>query len=237
MESGSHVLFLIPKNYWKKKRRLCVKFFELTNTTWENLQIATHKSVSFTLHIELICALQFADFVRLCLSPRTTSPTISISTSNFFFLLIWFLFSILAQHSLSFARVYSTLLGSLQGCTCRCLKLLSLRAVTSNPSLFPNANPLSNGSVIHDGREHKTVVFLQSNTVRDKHARCTNLPLFAIGCRRWPCRRFRWASNLAFQRWRPKLKRHRKIARSCSSSSVSIRLRYHVSNSVVFVLL
>ena len=29
------------------------------NTPWENLQIATHKSVSFTLHIVLICALQF----------------------------------------------------------------------------------------------------------------------------------------------------------------------------------
>ena len=33
----------------------------------------------------------------------------------------------------------------------------------------------------------------------------TNLPLFAIGCRRWPCRRFRWASNSPFngdaQRW------------------------------------
>ena len=30
-----------------------------------------HKSVS-TLHIVLICALQFADFLRLCLSPQTT---------------------------------------------------------------------------------------------------------------------------------------------------------------------
>ena len=29
----------------------------------------THKSVSFTLHIVLICALQFSDFLRLCLSP------------------------------------------------------------------------------------------------------------------------------------------------------------------------
>ena len=33
------------KNYWKYKRRLCVKLFEVTNTTWENLQIAKHKSV------------------------------------------------------------------------------------------------------------------------------------------------------------------------------------------------
>ena len=35
-----------------------MKLFEVTNTTWENLQIATHKSVSFTPHILLICALQ-----------------------------------------------------------------------------------------------------------------------------------------------------------------------------------
>ena len=38
----------------------------MTNTTWENLQIATHQSVS-TPHIVLIGALQFADFLRLCL--------------------------------------------------------------------------------------------------------------------------------------------------------------------------
>ena len=61
-----------------------MKLFEVTNTTWENLQIATHKSVSFTLHIVLICALQFADFLRLCLSPRTTLRTISFSISNRF---------------------------------------------------------------------------------------------------------------------------------------------------------
>ena len=54
-----------------------MKLFEVANTTWENLQIATHKSVSFTPHIVLICALQFADFLRLYLSPRTTSRTIS----------------------------------------------------------------------------------------------------------------------------------------------------------------
>ena len=32
----------------------------------------------------LICALRFADFLRLCLSPRTTSRTISFSISNSF---------------------------------------------------------------------------------------------------------------------------------------------------------
>ena len=43
----------------------------------------------------------------------------------------------------------------------------------------------------------------------------------AIGCRRWPCRRFKWASNLACQR-------HWKIAHSCRSpkDKVSARLHY-----------
>ena len=48
-------------------------------------------------------------------------------------------------------------------------------------------------------------------------------------------RRFRWASNPAFQQRRTKLKRHWKIAQSCCSSTVPARLRYHVSSSVVFV--
>ena len=34
-----------------------------TQPAWENLQIAMHKSVLFTPHIVLICALQFADFL------------------------------------------------------------------------------------------------------------------------------------------------------------------------------
>ena len=44
----------------------------------------SQKSASFTPHIVLICALQFTDFLRLCLSPRTTSLTISFSISNSF---------------------------------------------------------------------------------------------------------------------------------------------------------
>ena len=55
-----------------------MKLFEVTNTIGENLQIATHKSVS-TPHIVLICALQIADFLRFCLPLRTTSRTISFS--------------------------------------------------------------------------------------------------------------------------------------------------------------
>ena len=53
--------------------------FEVGPGTYE--QIATYKSVS-TPDIVLICALQLAYFLRLCLSPRTTSRTISFSISN-----------------------------------------------------------------------------------------------------------------------------------------------------------
>ena len=43
-----------------------------------------HKSLQCAEWMTLICALQFADFLRLCLSPRTTSRTISFSISNSF---------------------------------------------------------------------------------------------------------------------------------------------------------
>ena len=42
---------------------------------------------------------------------------------------------------------------------------VSLRAATSNLTSAPN--PLSNSSVLHDGRKHKTVVFSQSNALRE----------------------------------------------------------------------
>ena len=72
------------KNYWKYERRLCVKLFKVTNTTWENLKIATHKSVKCAEWMTLLCALRFAYFLRLCSSPRTTSRTISLFISNSF---------------------------------------------------------------------------------------------------------------------------------------------------------
>ena len=48
---------IIPKN----EKELCVKLFEVTNTTWENLHITTHKSVS-TSYIVLICACNLRIF-------------------------------------------------------------------------------------------------------------------------------------------------------------------------------
>ena len=107
---------------------------------------------------------------------------------------------------------------------------MSLRAAASNLSLFPN--PLSNESVIQDGREHKTVVFLPFNAAR-KPAR---MPYkFAAFRYRLPLMALQWALNLAFQRWYTKLKWQWKIAQTCRSTTVSARLRYRVSNSVVFV--
>ena len=79
-----HICVLILKTTGDGKRRVCMTLFEATIATWGSLQIATHKSVPFTPHIVLICALQFADFLRLCLSPRTTSRTISVSIFNSF---------------------------------------------------------------------------------------------------------------------------------------------------------
>ena len=153
-----------------------MKLFEVTNTTWENLQIATHKSVSFTPHIVLICALQFADFLRLCLSPRTTTRTMSFSISIVFSINLNPFFDICSVDYLLFfhpgcSGICAALLGPLRGCNSCCWWFwqlvfgVSLRAATSNLPSSPN--PHSNSSVLHDGRKHKTVVFSQSNALRD----------------------------------------------------------------------
>ena len=63
------------------------------------------------------------------------------------------------------------LLGPLRGLNSCCLwfwQLVfcdSLRAGTSN--LLSSPNPLSNNSVLHDGIKHETVVFSQSNALRE----------------------------------------------------------------------
>ena len=36
---------IITKNYWKQKKRLCMRWLGVINLTWENLQIAKHKSI------------------------------------------------------------------------------------------------------------------------------------------------------------------------------------------------
>ena len=67
-----------------------MKLFKGTNTIWKNLQIAKHQSVqcAWVNVMTMICALQFAAFLRLCLSPRATSRTISCSISNSFLTII-----------------------------------------------------------------------------------------------------------------------------------------------------
>ena len=56
---------------------------------------------------------------------------------------------------------------------------VSQRNAASNLPSSPD--PLSNRSVLHHGRKHKTVVSPQPSDLR-KEARRTNLPLLAIGC-------------------------------------------------------
>ena len=107
--------------------------------------------------------------------------------------------------------------------------VLSLRAVTSNLSLFPN--PLSNESVIHDGRKHKTVVFLQVNAVREQARTPYKFCRFSLSA---AADGLAVSFKPAFQRWYTKLKRQWKIAQTCCSP-VSARLCYRVSNSFVFV--
>ena len=138
-----------------------------------NLQIATHKSVS-TPNIVLICALQFENFLRLCLSPRTTSRTISFSISNsFWYSRIEFdaFFSILAQYPLSFVLVCASLLGQLRGRNCPCLLLWQLGfgvllwAATSNFSFFPQHPSQTEVHSTMGESIKSSFFFLQSNAV------------------------------------------------------------------------
>ena len=93
--------------------------------------------------------------------------------------------SVLAVLSPWVVRVCAALLGLLGGRNSCCLWFwqlvfgVSLRDATSNLPSSPN--PLSNRSVLHDERKHKTVVSSQPNALREE-ARHTNLPLLAIGC-------------------------------------------------------
>ena len=100
------------------------------------------------------------------------------SQSPFLFPLIWVLVWFIFRYRLStccpfhpFVRVSAPLLGPLRGRNCRCFWLwqlgfgVPLRAAMSNLSSSPN--PLSIRSVLWGGRKHKTVVFSQSNAVRE----------------------------------------------------------------------
>ena len=99
------------------------------------------------------------------------------------------------------------------------VRLLFVAFVTAGCNVkslpLPQCKPLSNGSVIHNGRQHKTLVFLPAIQRCPRQAR-TPCKFVTFRYLLLPCKRFTWASNLAFQRQRKKLKRHLNIAQSCA---------------------
>ena len=121
--------------------------------------------------------------------------------------------------------------GPLRGHNCCCLwpwQLgfdVSLWAATSNLPSSPN--PLSNRSVLHAGRKHKTTVFSQSNAVQGKaHRTICHSSLSAAadgladGSSEPQTSPFKGDAQLTTE-----LKWHWKIAQSCRSPAVSARFR------------
>ena len=152
-----------------------MKLFEVTSTTWE--------SANRNAQISVIHSAQCTD---LCFAICWFSQVVLVTSNNFtlnllfnfqkLLVLIWFLFGYLLSTCCSFTpvvRVCAALLGPLHGCNSCCLWFWQLvfgvspRAATSN--LPSSHNPLSNRSVLHDGRKLKTVVFSLTNALRDKH--------------------------------------------------------------------
>ena len=85
---------LIPKTIGNRKGDLCVKLFEVANTTWENLQIAKHKSVQYAewMILIMICALRFADFSDCVCHPEqlhAQSPFLFPTVWNLQCLSVW----------------------------------------------------------------------------------------------------------------------------------------------------
>ena len=128
-------------------------------------------------------------------------------------------------------------LGPLRGRNSCCLWFWQLvfgvwlRDATSNLPSSPNTTPsqtevCSTITMRESIHTSKTVVFF---TIQ-RSPRISTSYKFAAPRYRLPCRLYRWATNLTFQR-------HGKIAQSCRNhkDEVSARLRYHGSNSVVFV--
>ena len=147
-----------------------MKLFEVTDTTWENLQIATHKSVQCAKWMILICALQFADFLRLCHleQPHAQCPFLfpiifGINLISFFDI----------GSVLSVLRVCAPYLGQCVAATATAFGFGSWSFVFHSGlpcQIYPSSpNPLSNIGlgVLNDGGMPKIVFFLQSNAVRE----------------------------------------------------------------------
>ena len=152
-----------------------MKLFKVANTTWENLQIATHKSVSFTLlNWFVLCNLQiFSGCVCHLEELHAQFP---------------FLFPIVFGINLiSFFNIGSVLLTVLRSgllsftwATARSLLVALSLLVTSqiSPSC-PIPSQTKMGSTM--GESIRPSFFYNSTLSANKHARRTNLPLFAIG--------------------------------------------------------
>ena len=145
--------------------------------------------MSFTPHIVLICALQFADFLRLCLSPRTTSRTISFSIPIVFGINLIPFFDIGSVLAI-FVGACALYLGHCVVATvavcgfgsCAFVFLGGSETERKTMHAYPLVfhcglprqishsppNPLSNRGlgVLNNGRKHKIVFVLQSNAVR-----------------------------------------------------------------------
>ena len=137
-----------------------MKLFEVTNTTWENLQIATHTSVLITPHLYFVlsnvqifsgcvCHLEQLHAHYAFLFPIVFGTNLIPFFRLFAQYLLYFHPGCLALCSFTWATARSQLLpfvvlaGGFG---------VSLRAATSNLPSPPN--PLSNGGVPRDWRKH-----------------------------------------------------------------------------------
>ena len=220
-----------------------MKLFEVTNTNLHEkiCKIVTHKSVS-TPHIVLTCALQFTDFLRLCLSPRITSRTISFSISNRFgFNLIPFfdIGSVLAVLCWSMR----CLLGPLRGRNCPCLWLwqLGFRLAAGcqiSPSPPTRLTPSQTEAEVCSTMGESTMSSsfynptLSANKLTWKFAALRiRLPPILQTVRVSVEPRLSTATHKA----ETALKLERSLSRAAAPKSLPVSRRYHGSNSVVFV--
>ena len=201
------------KNYWKEKRRLCVKLFEVTNTTWENLQIAMHKSVLSpttlpsptvwfegsvvgdislrTLYWFVLCNLQiFSGCICHVHLEQLHAQSPFLFPIVFGIILISFLdicsaFPVLSPQLFA----YAALLGPLRGqISCRLWLWqlgfgVLLRDATSNLPYSGSPRPNALSSRSVLHDGRKHKTVVFSHALR-WYARRTNLPLLATGCRR-----------------------------------------------------
>ena len=149
-----------------------MKLLEVTNTTWENVQIATHNSV-FTPHIVLICALQFQIFSGcVCHLEQLHAQSPFLFPIVFGINLIPLFRYWLSTRCplLGYALLYldHCTVATVAVCGFGSWALVFHCGLPCQISPSP-PNPVSNRapSVLNDGRKRKIVFFIQSNAVRE----------------------------------------------------------------------